>query len=228
MTMAWPMTKAATSEHSQTTAAAISSGLPIRPTGSSAITFARPSAVPPVKRPIIGVSMYPGADGVDADVPRGVVEGRRPGEADYAVLGGGIRGVALDADDPGTRGGVHDRPAALLEDQGDLILHAQEDAAEIDVEDPVPLLLVQFRGRCQFLLFDAGVVEGEVQPPEHLNGLFQGRPHVLGPRHVAPDGERPAALLLDHANRLLVARLGHIGDHHAGPLAGERQRRRAA
>jgi hypothetical protein len=57
MTMACPTTKAAASEHSQTTAAAISSGLPIRPTGSSAITFARPSGVPPVKRPIIGVSM---------------------------------------------------------------------------------------------------------------------------------------------------------------------------
>ena len=57
ITMAWPIMKAASSEQSQMTAAAISSGLPIRPTGSSAITFARPSAVPPVKRPIIGVSM---------------------------------------------------------------------------------------------------------------------------------------------------------------------------
>ena len=60
MTRAWPTTKAAASEHSQTTAAAISSGLPIRPTGSSETTLARPSGVPPVKRPIIGVSMYPG------------------------------------------------------------------------------------------------------------------------------------------------------------------------
>jgi hypothetical protein len=51
------MTKAAASEHNQTTAAAISSGWPIRPTGSSAITFARPAAVPPVKRSIMGVSM---------------------------------------------------------------------------------------------------------------------------------------------------------------------------
>src|SRR5256886_14408345 len=122
----------------------------------------------------------PGADGVDADVLRGVVEGRRPGDADHAVLRGGIRGVALDADDPGTRGGVHDRTAALLEDQRDLILHAQEYAAEIYVEDPVPLLLVQFRGRCQCLLFHAGVVEGEVQPPERLDGLVQGRLHVPG------------------------------------------------
>ena len=79
--------------------AAISSGLPIRPIGSSAITFARPSGVPPVKRPIIGVSMT-GTDGVDADVLRGVVEGRRLGEADHTVLRGGVRRAALDADDP--------------------------------------------------------------------------------------------------------------------------------
>src|SRR5919197_1323236 len=54
-TMAWPTTKEAASEHSQRTALAISSGRPILPTGSCAITLSRPSAVPPVKRSIIGV-----------------------------------------------------------------------------------------------------------------------------------------------------------------------------
>lgn len=38
----------------------ISSGLPMRPTGSWAMTRARPSGVPPEKRPVIGVSMMPG------------------------------------------------------------------------------------------------------------------------------------------------------------------------
>jgi putative SOS response-associated peptidase YedK len=60
MTIACPTTNAAASEHSQTTAAAISSGFPIRPTGSHAITLSRPSGVPPLKRSIIGVSMIPG------------------------------------------------------------------------------------------------------------------------------------------------------------------------
>jgi hypothetical protein len=50
MTIALPITNFAISEHSHTTAAAISSGVPILPTGSSEITFARPWAVPPVKR----------------------------------------------------------------------------------------------------------------------------------------------------------------------------------
>jgi hypothetical protein len=59
-TSACPVTKEAASEHSQTTAAAISSGLPILPIGSIAITFPRPSEVPPVKRLIISVSINPG------------------------------------------------------------------------------------------------------------------------------------------------------------------------
>src|SRR3954471_6356797 len=52
--------KPAASEHIQTTVAAISSGVPILPIGSSAITLARASALRPAKRSIIGVSMYPG------------------------------------------------------------------------------------------------------------------------------------------------------------------------
>src|SRR5205085_11196559 len=60
ITMACPVTNAAASEHSQTTAVAISSGVPMRPTGSCAITLSRPSEVPPLKRSIIGVSMIPG------------------------------------------------------------------------------------------------------------------------------------------------------------------------
>ena len=58
--MAWPMVNAASSEHSHRTAAAISSGRPMRPIGSWAMTAARPSSVSPVKRRIISVSMIPG------------------------------------------------------------------------------------------------------------------------------------------------------------------------
>jgi hypothetical protein len=57
MTIACPMTKAAASEHSQTMAAAISSGVPILPTGSCAITLCSPSWVPPVNRCIAGIDL---------------------------------------------------------------------------------------------------------------------------------------------------------------------------
>src|SRR5699024_7953701 len=59
-TRAWPTANPPRSEHSHRAAEAISSGRPMRPTGSWAMTRARPSGVPPEKRPIIGVSMMPG------------------------------------------------------------------------------------------------------------------------------------------------------------------------
>src|SRR5207244_2911845 len=61
--------------------------------------------------------------------------------------------------------------------------------------------------------------------PKASTVLSNSGPHVLAPRHVAPDGERPPALFLDHAGRFLVALFRHVGDHHAGTLASERQRR---
>jgi hypothetical protein len=37
----------------------------------------------------------PRAHGIDANVLQGIVEGRRLGQADYAVLGGRVRGLAV-------------------------------------------------------------------------------------------------------------------------------------
>src|SRR5215217_9035758 len=63
-TIACPVAKEAASEHSHTTAAVISSGVPILPIGSALAALASsrsfPSGVPPPKRSIIGVSMIPG------------------------------------------------------------------------------------------------------------------------------------------------------------------------
>ena len=81
-----------------------------------------------------------------------------------------VRGLTCDTFDPGARGGVHDHAAALLQHQGNLVLHAQEHAAEIDIDDPVPLLLREI-GRRPDRLFDAGVVEGEMEVAERFDPL---------------------------------------------------------
>jgi len=94
--MAWPMTRAAAAEHSQTTVAAISSGLPIRPIGSSAMIFARPSAVPPCEAIHHRRLDVAGTDGVDADVLSGIIEGRCSGEANDAAFRSGVGRAALD------------------------------------------------------------------------------------------------------------------------------------
>ena len=140
---------------------------------------------------------------------------------------GRVRGLTREAFDAGARGGVHDRAAALLEHQRDFVLHAQEHAAEVDADDPVPLLLGEI-GRSRDRLFDAGVVEGEVEAPECLDRLVESSPHVVGPRHVAPDGERAPAEFFDHAGCFLIPPFGNITHHHARALAGKRQRRRTA
>ena len=72
------------------------------------------------------------------------------------------------------------------------------------------------------------LLKAKSRRPNVSTVLVQSGLHVLGPRHVAPDRERPPAGLLDHAGRFLVALLRNIGDHHAGALARERQRRGAA
>jgi hypothetical protein len=59
-TSAVPVVKEASSEHSHSTAEAISSGLPILPIGSWASTAWRPSGVSPKTRSIMWVSMMPG------------------------------------------------------------------------------------------------------------------------------------------------------------------------
>jgi hypothetical protein len=101
------------------------------------------------------------------------------------------------------------------------MLHAKKDAAKVGVDDPVPLLLREFPGGC-FLLFDTCIIEGDVKTSEGLDGPVQNTSHILGPRHVAPDGKCPSAEFLDHARRFLTALFRNVGGHHAGALARER------
>src|SRR6185437_5861464 len=168
-----------------------------------------------------------GADDVNANVLCGVIEGRRPGEADHAVFRRGIRWAAFDSDDAGARGGVHDRAASLLEHERDLVLHAKEYAAEVDVDDPFPLVQVVVRSRSGLPRLNARVIEGEIQAPEGFDGLIQSRLHVLDPRHVAPDVDRLAPLFFDDVGRFLVLLFGNVGHSHTRSFASKRQRRSA-
>ena len=77
------------------------------------------------------------------------------------------------------------------------------------------------------LKLDAGVVVGEVEVPEGLDGLGDERLAVGGDGDVAGHEDGVAALLLDEAHRLLAVlpARGEVGDEHAGgALARERQR----
>ena len=91
---------------------------------------------------------------------------------------GGVGGLTGEPFDPGAGGGVHDRAAPELEHQRDLMLHAQEHAAEAGADDALPLLFGDISRR-RHRLFVPGVVEGEVQATEHFDRLVERSLHVL-------------------------------------------------
>jgi hypothetical protein len=118
-------------------------------------------------------------------------------------------------------------PHAVVQHQRDLVLEAQEHAAQVDAEDPVPLGLGEV-GQWLGVLLDAGVVERDVEVPERLDGLVECRLDLVGRGDVAAHGEGASAGLVDQPSRFVVVLLGHVGDDHAGALAGERECRGAA
>jgi hypothetical protein len=122
--------------------------------------------------------------------------------------------------------GVDDHAAPVPEHELDLVLHAQEGAAEVDRHEAVPLAVADLASRLDRLL-DTRVVEGDVQATEPLDGGLQRRFDVLAAHDVARHRKGLAACLLDHAGRLLIALSCNVGDHHARPFAGERQGGRA-
>ena len=94
--MACPVTKLAWSEHSQTTAAAISSACPIRPIGvieSSSLLHLRIDAV---SGAVIGVSITPGQTALTRIPVLGPAQRAVARQADHAVLGGGVAGLRRD------------------------------------------------------------------------------------------------------------------------------------
>src|ERR1044071_9080396 len=120
-----------------------------------------------------------GAHDIDADVLRSVIKGRRSGEAYHTVFGCGMGGAAFDANDTGPRRGIHNgTSASLLQNQRDLVLHAEEHFAEVDINDPLPLVEVVFRRGSRFLRLDASVIKGEVQAPKGLGGLVQSELYI--------------------------------------------------
>jgi hypothetical protein len=189
--------------------------------------LSRPSAVSPVTRLNHDGVDDPGADGVDADVRPRVVQRGGLREANHGVLRSDVRGSAGEADDAGTGGGVHDGAAAVPQHQRDLVLHAEEYAPDVDGEDPVALLLADV-GRRLGRLFDAGVVERDVDAPEPVDRLRQSRVDIGALGDIAAYGDDPPAVCLDQAGRFGVGLLVDVGDHHAGALTRERQRGSAA
>src|SRR5216683_6088813 len=108
---------------------------------------------------------------VDPDAVLAVVDGSRPGQAADAVLGRGVPGAGQLAAVGENARHVHDRAAPGLEHRRHLVVHAVEQAGQVDADDVVPGIdghLVRDRGGPG----DPRVVDREVQPAELADGLL--------------------------------------------------------
>ena len=109
-----------------------------------------------------------------------------------------------------------------LQHGGDLLLHAQEHAAQVHGHQAVPLVFGHVDDRLH-RLFDARIVEGEIEPAERLDRLRDGGFDFVGAGHVTDQCNRLPA---DFADELccLFHLLGQMADDRDARAAlGERQ-----
>ena len=224
-----PLTYDAASEARKTTAAASSSGVPMRLSGTCSVRTPSRSAG---QRPLeLGGADEAGRHHVAGDPVGPQLAGGGPGERDHAGLGGAVvadRGAP--AYPPVDRGRVDDPAPAPSDHVRRGVLDAQEGAGEVSVEHQAPGVLRQVdQRRVQLGAEGAGVVHQDVQSPELLHRRRDRAAHVLGPPHVGAQDQRLAARLPALLRRLLgPAQVAVPDDRHVGAGPGEGHRLRAA
>ena len=118
-------------------------------------------------------------------------------------------------------------PPAVLQHPRDLVFHGEPHAFDIDVHDRVIVgfgLLDQRRD----VAFDAGIVEGQIEPAICLHRMIDQRLNLGCDQHICPlEAGRPTGIT-DHRDCLLAALNIAITDDDLRPFARKRERCRAA
>jgi len=158
----------------------------------------------------------------DADVVRDALLAQRLAERADTELGEVVDAGAGAGDPPGDRGDVDDVPAALLAHQRQCRVRAVEDAEDVRVEHPAPLVRRRVLDRAQ--QHHASVVDEHVEAAELFVGAAHERIGLGLVADVGLDGERGSAGRAD----ALGERVDAVGaargerDGGAGLGAGER------
>ncbi len=152
-----------------------------------------------------------------ARIFRSAYASERLRRAHYAVLGGSVHGVSWMPDQAAVGGHVQDHPAVrVLQQVRQDVLAPQEDAPEVDRDDPIEVLSGAVQDRANHC--DAGVVEDDVQLAVSLDGAAHQPPHLGAGSCVRPRECRRAVrpYLL---GRPLPGRLVHVReqDPHSHP-----------
>ena len=134
------------------------------------------------------------------------------------MLRGHVSDVVVLRTEAADRGDVDDGPALALGEQLlQLVLSAQGGALEVDGHQPVPVVLVELGGR-SVVGGEGGVVDGRVEPAEHLDGPLHHGLHLTGIGDVDLDEHGGAARVGDLPGDGLPLLLVEVGD---GPCLRE-------
>ncbi|MNS63585.1 hypothetical protein D3C72_966820 [compost metagenome] len=125
-------------------------------------------------------------DGVDADTFGTVVHGGGLGETQDAMFRRDIVGSGGDSYSPERGGSVYDRSSTGFEHCAHLVLHAVEDAGQVDLDDSVPSFGGDFM-QGQVALFNARIIESAMQDAESTYYFIDGRLHGRLVRNVTRD-----------------------------------------
>ena len=141
--IAWPVTKDAASEQSQTTVSPISSGRPILPEGDRPATQGSRPGSSSMSSLHGGGGDVGGADGVDSYTFVGVFEGGSLGQTNNPVLASDVSGCADRSGNTVNRRCVYDGTGALPEHYRNLAPHAVPDAVQVYFDYVQPVLARQ-------------------------------------------------------------------------------------
>src|SRR5215813_10452439 len=150
---------------------------------------------------------------VDENAARARLLGERLGQADHSGLGRRVGHEGRIAFLAGDGGDVDDAPAPLLQHHADGRSAAVEDAREIHVDDPAPVLVGQLPNG-KGAAGDPRVVHEDVEATEGRVHLTYRRLHLARHRHIGGEGERGGT---DALGRLL--RHGRVEVQHGDASA---------
>ena len=162
-----------------------------------------------------------GGDAVDRDAASAQLDGQVAGQELEAPLAGAVRRIAGEGEFLVYGADLDDLARPLL---GEQVVHErlrrEEDAFEVDVQDPV---IVRLRNLDEWgVLLDPGVVDEDVERPELLDRLIDQAAGLVGAGEIRLDQHATTAGRFDFGQRL--SRLAvdvEIVDDDVRPLASQ-------
>ena len=151
-------------------------------------------------------------DRVDPDAQRGQVDRHRLGQHDQAALGRVVVRQPGLGDQPVGGRGVHDGRRSLGGQLRDQRLGAQERAGQVDLDDPLPVLVLDLAEAA--LVPDTGVVDQDVRAAQRRRPLGERRDLGRVPHVAQHRGDHP---LPGELRRRPLQFLRPVGDRHDGP-----------